>query len=158
MSEAPESAELGSADLERIMRMIPHRAPFLFLDRVHSIDKSKSAVGVKNVTSIEPHFAGHFPGRPIMPGVLIVEAMAQTAAVMVVDTLDMIDKGMLVYFMTVDKTRFRSPVVPGDVLELHVAVQRHKGSVWRFTGQGKVGDRLCAEAEFSAMIVDPDKA
>jgi 3-hydroxyacyl-[acyl-carrier-protein] dehydratase len=112
----------GAADLERIMRMIPHRAPFLMIDKVRDIEKGKSAVGVKNVTANEPHFAGHFPGRPIMPGVLIVEAMAQTAAVMVVETLDMIDKGMLVYFMTVDKTRFRAPVVPGDVLELHVVV------------------------------------
>jgi len=149
------SDSLGSADLDRIMRMIPHRAPFLFIDKVHSIDLGKSAVGVKNVTANEPHFAGHFPGRPIMPGVLIVEAMAQTAAALVVDTLDMIDKGMLVYFMTVDKTRFRAPVGPGDVLELHVSVQRHKGNVWKFNGQGMVGERKCAEAEFSAMIVDP---
>ena len=146
----------GTADLAKIMRMIPHRAPFLFLDSVRDIVNGESAVGMKNVTANEPHFAGHFPGKPIMPGVLIVEAMAQTAAVMVVETLGMIDRGMLVYFMTVDKTRFRSPVVPGDVLELHVTVQRHKGNVWRFTGKGMVGERLCAEAEFSAMIVDPD--
>jgi len=145
----------GLADLERIMRMIPHRAPFLMIDKVRDIEKGTSAIGVKNVTANEPHFAGHFPGKPIMPGVLIVEAMAQTAAVMVVETLDMIDKGMLVYFMTVDKTRFRAPVVPGDVLELHVSVQRHKGNVWRFAGRGMVDDRLCAESEFSAMIVDP---
>lgn len=145
----------GFADLERIMRMIPHRAPFLMIDKVRDIEKGKSAIGVKNVTANEPHFAGHFPGKPIMPGVLIVEAMAQTAAVMVVETLGMIDKGMLVYFMTVDKTRFRAPVVPGDVLELHVSVQRNKGNVWRFSGQGMVGDRRCAESEFSAMIVDP---
>lgn len=156
MSDNQDSAESGSADLAKIMRMIPHRAPFLFIDRVHSIDNGRSAVGVKNVTANEPHFAGHFPGRPIMPGVLIVEAMAQTAATMVVETLGMIDKGMLVYFMTVDKTRFRAPVGPGDVLELHVAVQRHKGTVWRFAGRGMVGERLCAEAEFSAMIVDPE--
>jgi 3-hydroxyacyl-[acyl-carrier-protein] dehydratase len=146
----------GTADLARIMRMIPHRAPFLFIDRVRDIVHGESAVGIKNVTANEPHFAGHFPGKPIMPGVLIVEAMAQTAAVMVVETLDMIDKGMLVYFMTVDKTRFRSPVTPGDIVELHVTVQRHKGNVWRFTGRGMIGDTLCAEAEFSAMIVDPD--
>ncbi len=150
------SDNAGSADLAKIMRMIPHRAPFLFIDKVHSIENGQSAIGVKNVTANEPHFAGHFPGKPIMPGVLIVEAMAQTAAVMVVETLNMIDRGMLVYFMTVDKTKFRAPVVPGDVLELHVTVQRHKGNVWRFTGRGIVGERLCAEAEFSAMIVDPD--
>jgi len=149
------SDSLGSADHAQILRMIPHRAPFLFIDTVHSIDKGKSAVGMKNVTANEPHFAGHFPSQPIMPGVLIVEAMAQTAAVLVVDTLDMIDRGMLVYFMTIDKTRFRAPVGPGDVLELHVSVQRHKGNVWRFTGRGMVGDRRCAEAEYSAMIVDP---
>jgi len=146
---------LGSADLAKIMRMIPHRAPFLFIDKVHSIANGVSAVGVKNVTANEPHFAGHFPDKPIMPGVLIVEAMAQTAAALVVETLDMIDKGMLVYFMTVDKTRFRAPVGPGDVLELHVEVQRHKGNVWRFSGRGIVDERLCAQADFSAMIVDP---
>ncbi len=145
----------GDADLERIMRMIPHRAPFLMIDKVRGIENGTRAVGIKNVSANEPHFAGHFPGKPIMPGVLIVEAMAQTAAVLVVNTLDMIDKGMLVYFMTVDKTRFRAPVVPGDVLELHVSVQRHKGNVWRFSGQGMVGDRRVAESEFSAMIVDP---
>ena len=91
-----------------------------------------------------------------MPGVLIIEAMAQTAAVLVVDTLDMVDQGKLVYFMTVDNTKFRKPVVPGDVLELHVAVQRHKGRVWRFHGEGRVGGVVCAEADFSAMIVDPE--
>ena len=153
---APQDGELASADLAKIMRMIPHRAPFLFIDRVHSIDPGKSAIGVKNVTANEPHFAGHFPGKPIMPGVLIVEAMAQTAATMVVETLGMIDKGMLVYFMTVDRTKFRAPVVPGDVLELHVNVQRHKRNVWRFDGRGVVAGTLCAEAEFSAMIVDPE--
>lgn len=146
-----------TADLEKIMRMIPHRPPFLFIDRVEGMENSVRAVGMKNVTANEPFFAGHFPGKPIMPGVLIVEAMAQTAAVLVVQTLDLIDKGRLVYFMTVDNTKFRAPVVPGDRLYLHVEVKRHKGPVWKFVGQGKVDDKLCAEAEFSAMIVDPNK-
>lgn len=146
------------ADLEKIMRMIPHRAPFLFIDRVVDIVEAKSAVGVKNVTMNEPFFAGHFPGKPIMPGVLIIEAMAQTAAVLVVQTLDLIDKDRLVYFMTLDRTKFRAPVVPGDQLKLNVEVERHKGMVWKFNGRGMVDDTLCAEANFSAMIVDRDDA
>lgn len=145
-----------TADLDRIKRMIPHRYPFLLIDKVRDIVDGESAVGIKNVTANEPFFQGHFPDRPIMPGVLIIEAMAQTAAVVVMQTLDMIDKGKLVYFMTVDKGRFRAPVVPGDVLELHVEVLRNKGSVWKFKGEGKVGDKVAAEAEFSAMIVDPE--
>ena len=157
MSEnTPPVNQVGAADIQRIMRMIPHRYPFLMIDAVRDIHLGVSAVGVKNVTVNEPHFTGHFPGKPIMPGVLIIEAMAQTAAVLVVDTLDMVDQGKLVYFMTVDNTKFRKPVVPGDVLELHVAVQRHKGRVWRFHGEGRVGGVVCAEADFSAMIVDPE--
>jgi len=128
-----------TADLDRIKRMIPHRDPFLMID-----------------SGDEYFFEGHFPGQPIMPGVLIVEAMAQTAAVLVVQTLDMVDQGKLVYFMTVDKTRFRAPVEPGAALELHVTVQRSKGRVWKFNGVGKVGEKTVAEAEFSAMIVDPE--
>ena len=155
MSEA-ESTELRVADLERIKRMIPHRYPFLLIDRVEQIAVNDSAVGIKNVTANEPHFQGHFPDKPVMPGVLIVEAMAQTAGVLVVDTLDMIDQGLLVYFMTLDKTRFRKIVAPGDVLELHVKILRGRGKIWKFWGEAKVGGEVAAEAEFSAMIITPD--
>ncbi len=133
--------------------MIPHRYPFLLIDRVESIRKNESAVGVKNVTNNEPFFQGHFPEKPIMPGVMIVEAMAQTAGVLVVDTLDMIDQDLLVYFMTLDNTRFRKLVVPGDVLELHVRIQRGRGKVWKFWGEGRVRGEMVAEAEYSAMII-----
>jgi 3-hydroxyacyl-[acyl-carrier-protein] dehydratase len=145
-----------SADLARIKRMIPHRYPFLLIDRVEDIYKGKSAVGVKNVTNNEPYFEGHFPDKPIMPGVMIVEAMAQTAGVLVVETLDMLDQGLLVYFMTLDKTRFRKLVEPGDVLELHVKILRGRGKVWKFWGDAKVGDEIVAEAEYSAMIITQD--
>ena len=145
----------STADRSRIERMIPHRDPFLMIDSVRDIVNGEQAVGVKAVTGEEYFFEGHFPGRPIMPGVLIVEAMAQTAAVLVVQTLDMVDQGKLVYFMTVDKTRFRAPVEPGATLELHVTVQRSKGRVWRFRGVAKVDGKDVAESECSAMIVDP---
>jgi 3-hydroxyacyl-[acyl-carrier-protein] dehydratase len=147
-------AETGTtADLARIKRMIPHRYPFLLIDRVENIRKSESAVGIKNVTNNEPFFQGHFPDKPIMPGVMIVEAMAQTAGVLVVETLGIIDQDLLVYFMTLDKTRFRKLVVPGDVLELHVQIQRGRGKVWKFWGEGHVRGETVAEAEYSAMII-----
>jgi len=154
---AEEGEELGVADVQRIKRMIPHRYPFLLIDRVKDISKGKSAIGVKNVTVNEEFFNGHFPDKPVMPGVLIIEAMAQTAGVLVVDTLGMIDKGLLVYFMTLDQTRFRNLVGPGDQLELHVSVIRGRGKVWKFWGEGKVDGKIVAEAEFSAMIIDPEK-
>ena len=148
--------DLRTADLERIKRMIPHRYPFLLIDRVDQIAVNESAVGIKNVTANEPHFQGHFPDKAVMPGVLIVEAMAQTAGVLVVETLDMIDQGLLVYFMTLDKTRFRRIVAPGDQLELHVKILRGRGKIWKFWGEAKVGGEVAAEAEFSAMIITPD--
>lgn len=152
-----EVTETGTtADLDRIKRMIPHRYPFLLIDRVDHIIKNTSAVGIKNVTNNEPHFQGHFPDKPIMPGVMIVEAMAQTAGVLVVETLEMIDQDLLVYFMTLDKTRFRKLVVPGDVLELHVRILRGRGKIWKFWGEGKVNGEIVAEAEYSAMIVTQD--
>ncbi len=147
-----------SADLARIKRMIPHRYPFLLVDRVEAIRAHESAVGIKNVTANEPFFQGHFPAEPVMPGVLIVESMAQTAAVLVVESLGRIDEDLLVYFMTIDKCRFRAKVVPGDVLELHVRVIRNRGNVYRFAGEARVAGRLAAEAEFSAMIIDEDDA
>ena len=154
--EGDRAAEvIEQIDIETIQRMIPHRYPFLMIDRVRQLRAHEGAIGVKNVSINEPFFAGHFPPQPIMPGVLIIEAMAQTAAVLVVHTLDMIDKGKLVYFMTVDNTKFRRKVVPGDVLELHVSVQRAKKNIWAFAGVGKVDGQVVAESEFKAMIVDP---
>ena len=155
MGEA-ETSELKEADLGRIKRMIPHRYPFLLIDHVKDIAVGDRAVGIKNVTANEPHFQGHFPDKPVMPGVLIVEAMAQTSGVLVVETLEMIDQGLLVYFMTLDKTRFRKIVAPGDVLELHVKILRGRGKIWKFWGEAKVDDEVAAEAEFSAMIITPD--
>ena len=141
-----------SADLALIYRCIPHRFPFLFVDKVHSIVPHKSAIGVKNVTFNEPHFQGHFPGVPIMPGVTIIEAMAQTSAVLVSLSLDLVDKNPLVYFMNIDGCKFRRMVVPGDVLSMHVTVKRGGGRVWKFHGQAMVEGELAAEAEFTAMI------
>jgi 3-hydroxyacyl-[acyl-carrier-protein] dehydratase len=147
---------LGQADILAIKRMIPHRYPFLMIDRVVNIDRGKSAVGVKMVTVNEPHFDGHFPVRPVMPGVLIVEAMAQTAAVLVVSSLDMTDDDSLVYFMSIEGAKFRQTVTPGDRLELHIAILRGRGKVWKFRGEARVDDMLAAEAEFTAMIMPRD--
>jgi 3-hydroxyacyl-[acyl-carrier-protein] dehydratase len=143
-----------SVGIERILDMIPHRYPFLMIDKVVEMVANESAVGIKNVTINEPHFQGHFPQRPVMPGVLIIEAMAQTAAVLVVRSLGPDAEGKLVYFMTIDSARFRKPVMPGDTLHVHVKRQRNRGSVWKFTGEAKVEGRLVAEAEFAAMLLD----
>ncbi|MBB5514720.1 3-hydroxyacyl-[acyl-carrier-protein] dehydratase [Rubricella aquisinus] len=140
--------------LNEIKRMIPHRYPFLLVDRVERIVLGESAVGIKNVTANEPHFNGHFPSKAVMPGVMIVEALAQTAAVMVVKTLDLIDKDMLVYFMTVDKCKFRRIVEPGDVLELHVQKIKARQKMWKFEGRGIVDGELACECEFAAMLAD----
>ncbi|MFT4782977.1 MAG: 3-hydroxyacyl-[acyl-carrier-protein] dehydratase [Paracoccaceae bacterium] len=140
------------ADLELIQRIIPHRYPFLLIDKVRDIVPNVSAVGVKNVTFNEPHFQGHFPGAPIMPGVMIVEAMAQTAAVMAGVTLGLADKNMLVYFMAIDSCKFRRKVVPGDVLELEVTVKRSGSKIWKFAGKASVGGEMAAQAEFTAMM------
>jgi len=157
MSVAIDPA-LGSADINAIKRMIPHRYPFLLIDRVVNIVAQEAAVGLKGVTVNEPHFEGHFPARPVMPGVLIVEAMAQTAAVLVVRTLGQYDSDRLVYFMSIDGAKFRSVVQPGEMLELHVQVLRGRSKVWKFHGEARVGDRLCAEADFTAMIMSPEDA
>lgn len=148
--------DLKRADVVRIKRMIPHRYPFLLIDAVEQIRTNDSAVGIKNVSVNEPHFEGHFPEKPVMPGVLIVEAMAQTAAVLVVETLGMIDQGLLVYFMTLDKARFRRIVAPGDQVRLHVKILRGRGKIWKFWGEAKVNGEIVAEAEFAAMIITPD--
>jgi 3-hydroxyacyl-[acyl-carrier-protein] dehydratase len=141
-------------DRQRVMEMIPHRDPFLMIDKVVDVVKNEGAVGIKNVSPDEYYFRGHFPARPVMPGVLIIEAMAQTAAVLVVHTLGPEAEGKLVYFMTVDNARFRKPVVPGDCLHVHVNKQRQRGNVWRFEGEAKVNGQLVAEAVFAAMILD----
>lgn len=148
------TADLASADIQLIQRILPHRYPFLLVDRVIDIDGTTSAVGLKNVSMNEPHFQGHFPGMPIMPGVTIIEAMAQTAAVMVGTTLNMADKEMKVYFMAIDKAKFRRKVIPGDVLRMNVTTLRGKpgGKVWRFGGVASVDGEMAAECEFTAMM------
>ena len=141
-------------DIQRIMEMIPHRHPFLMIDKVVDIVANECATGIKLVSINENYFQGHFPARPVMPGVLIIEAMAQTAAVLVVHTLGPGSEGKLVYFMSVDNARFRRPVFPGDRLDVHVVKQRNRGNVWKFEGRAKVGANLMAEAVFAAMILD----
>ncbi|WP_439148870.1 3-hydroxyacyl-ACP dehydratase FabZ [Sulfitobacter sp.] len=145
---------LPSADIQMIQRIIPHRYPFLLVDKVIDINGTQSAVGIKNVTMNEPHFQGHFPGMPIMPGVTIIEAMAQTSAVMVGVTLEMADKEMKVYFMAIDKCKFRRKVVPGDVLRMELTTLRGKpgGKVWKFGGVATVDGEMAAEVEFTAMM------
>lgn len=141
-------------DINQIKEMIPHRYPFLLIDRIIAHEPGESAVGLKNVTMNEPQFMGHFPQIPVMPGVLIIEAMAQTAAIVVVDTLENKSAGNLVYFMTIDEARFRKPVVPGDSMHIHVTKVQSRKTVWKFKGEARVGDKLCAEATFAAMIVE----
>ena len=143
-----------SIDLERIMELIPHRYPFLMIDKLINVIPGASAVGVKNVTVGEPYFQGHFPSRPVMPGVLIIEAMAQTAAVLVIHTLGVEAEGRLVYFLSVDAARFRKPVVPGDTLHIHVEKQYNRGNVWKFKGEARVGDTLMADATYAAMSME----
>ena len=147
-------SETTQIDIQRIMEMIPHRHPFLMIDKVVDVVANARATGVKNVSINENYFQGHFPARPVMPGVLIIEAMAQTAAVLVVHTLGPGSEGKLVYFMSVDNARFRRPVFPGDRLDVQVVKQRNRGNVWKFEGRAKVGDNLAAEAVFAAMILD----
>lgn len=143
-----------TADIQLIQSILPHRYPFLLVDKVHRIDGTSSAIGVKNVTMNEPHFQGHFPGTPIMPGVTIVEAMAQTAAVMVGTSLGLTDGNLLVYFMGIDGCKFRRKVIPGDVLEMKIETTRGKpgGKVWKFKGAATVDGEMAAEAEFTAMM------
>jgi 3-hydroxyacyl-[acyl-carrier-protein] dehydratase len=141
-------------DIERIMQMIPHRYPFLMIDRIVDVVADKSATGIKNVSINEHFFQGHFPRQAVMPGVLLIEAMAQTAAVLVVHTLGAAFEGKLVYFMSVDNCRFRRPVVPGDQLHVHVTKERNRGMIWKFAGEVKVDGNVVADATFAAMIRD----
>ncbi len=154
MDSTPTGETMPDIDILRVMELIPHRYPMLMVDRVVDVVPDVSAVGIKNVTVNEPAFQGHFPERPIMPGVLIVESMAQTAAVLVVQTLGKDSEGKLVYFMSIDSARFRRPVTPGDSMRIHVNKLQHRRNVWRFTGEAKVDGALCADATFAAMIMD----
>jgi 3-hydroxyacyl-[acyl-carrier-protein] dehydratase len=140
--------------IEQVKRLLPHRSPMLMIDRLSDIRSRESATGWKAVSINEPHFAGHFPDYAVMPGVLIVEAMAQAAGALVVHSLGLHDQQRLVYFMTIDRARFRRPVHPGALLRIPVRVLRHRGPVWRFEGKAYVGEDLCAEAEYSAMLTE----
>ena len=148
------SEDTKTINIEEIIKMIPHRYPFLLIDRVQDVVPKASATGIKNVTINEPFFPGHFPDKPIMPGVLIIESMAQTAAVLVVSGLGTETEGKLVYFMSVESARFRKPVIPGDQLEIKVKKRQMRGSVWKFDGQAYVQNILVAESGFTAMIAD----
>ena len=148
-------SEKQDVDISEIKRLIPHRFPFLFIDFVKSVRVGESAEGIKNVTINEPFFQGHFPDEPIMPGVLIIEALAQTAAVLVAKTLNAVDTDMLVYFMSMNNTKFRKIVKPGDTLRLIVKVTQSRRTVWKFYGEAFVGNDIVAETEFTAMMVDP---
>jgi 3-hydroxyacyl-[acyl-carrier-protein] dehydratase len=141
-------------DINEIKRLIPHRYPFLLIDCIVAIKLGESATGLKNVTINEPFFQGHFPTEPIMPGVLIIESLAQTAAILVVKTLNKIDHNMLVYFMTMNNTKFRKPVKPGDTLILLVTVTQSRRNVWKFHGEAQVSGEVVAESDFTAMMVD----
>ena len=145
---------IGVLDIARIMRSIPHRYPMLLIDRMEDVVPHISAVGIKNVSANEPFFQGHFPGHPVMPGVLIIESMAQTAAVLVVESLGPEAAGKVVYFMTIEGAKFRRPVVPGDQLRIHVTRERRRGSVWKFSAVARVDGVSVAEATYAAMIMD----
>ena len=147
-------SENSVIDIGKIVGMIPHRYPFLMIDRVTDLVLRESAIGHKNVTINEPHFQGHFPNKPIMPGVLIIESMAQTAAILVVESLGGVNENTLVYFMSVENAKFRQPVTPGDVLEIYIETKQNRGSVWKFNGIAKVNSNNVAEATFTAMIVE----
>ncbi len=149
--------QLPEIDIEGIMRLIPHRYPFLLVDRLTAIIPGESAVGIKNITMNEFFFPGHFPGHPVMPGVLIVEALAQTAGVLVMHSRGEDAHNEVVYFTSIENARFRRTVVPGDVLHLKVTKERHRGSIWKFSGHAMVGSELAAEAVFSAMIVKKER-
>jgi 3-hydroxyacyl-[acyl-carrier-protein] dehydratase len=155
MTEGSGTA-LETADIREILKLLPHRYPFLLVDRIIEIDGDDSAIGIKNVTANEPHFTGHFPENPIMPGVLLIEGMAQTAGA--ICTRKVNNGANLVYFMTIDNARFRKPVVPGDRVEFHVKKQKQRGNIWKFHCDAKVDGQLVAEADIGAMIVSKDDA
>ena len=152
-----EKGTLETLDIERILQLLPHRYPFLLVDRVIEMDGDDSAIGIKNVTFNEPHFTGHFPGKPVMPGVLIIEAMAQTAGAICLNKIGA-DSSALVFFMTIDNAKFRKPVVPGDRLEIHVKKQKQRGGIFKFACQAIVEGAKVAEAEVQAMVTVADAA
>ncbi|MEN2494432.1 MAG: 3-hydroxyacyl-[acyl-carrier-protein] dehydratase FabZ [Hyphomicrobiaceae bacterium hypho_1] len=155
MNDDPEQRkELASADISQLLKLLPHRYPFLLVDRMFDMYLDEAAVGMKNVTINEPFFQGHFPGFPVMPGVLIIEGLAQTAGALCVHNLGESHRPQLVYFMGIDRAKFRKPVVPGDQIFFHVRKLRSRGRAWRFAGEAKVDGKVVAEAEISAMIVD----
>jgi len=154
---ARDSASNATIDINEIMRRIPHRPPFLLVDRAENYVPSKSLTGIKCVTINEPFFVGHFPGAPVMPGVLIVEALAQTGALLMSKSWEVNPEGKIILFMSVDNCRFRTPVRPGDVLRLEVEVMRARTDVVKFSGKGMVGDKVAAQAEFAAMLVEAPK-
>ena len=151
------SEQKTDIDVTRIMEMIPHRYPFLMIDRMIKVVPDVSAVSIKNVSINEPFFQGHFPGHPVMPGVLIIESMAQTSGILVTQTMGAESEGKMVYFMSVEQARFRKPVTPGDSLLITVTKLQNRGPVWKFKGEAHVGKTLMAEATFTAMILDNDK-
>jgi 3-hydroxyacyl-[acyl-carrier-protein] dehydratase len=157
MNETAPTSTLATADIARVMKLLPHRYPFLMIDKIIDIDGDNSATGVKNVTINEPYFQGHFPNFPVMPGVLLIEAMAQTAGAICVANLGETYQPQLVYFMAIERAKFRKPVLPGDTVYFPVKKIRNRGPVWRFACEARVGGALVAEAEVSAMIVDPSK-
>ena len=144
---------LEAADIQEIMQALPHRYPFLLVDRIIDIDGDNSCIGIRNVTVNEPHFTGHFPSRPIMPGVLLIEGMAQTAGALCVLKAIADDSANLVYFMTIDKAKFRKPVIPGDRVEYHMTKLRNRKNIWWFGGKAVVDGTRVAEAEISAMLI-----
>ena len=152
-----DNNSLDSADILRIMELLPHRYPFLMIDKIVEMNGDESCIGIKNVTMNEPHFIGHFPGKPVMPGVLIIEAMAQTAGALCVSAREQFGPPSVVYFMTIDKAKFRKPVVPGDVVEIHVKKIRNRATIWKFACEAKVDGVKVAEAEVSAMLVGDDE-
>lgn len=154
MAEGDDKTKLETADIATVMKLLPHRYPFLLVDRMYDMKGDESCVGLKNVTMNEPFFQGHFPQFPVMPGVLIIEGLAQTAGALCVHSLGEGYKAELVYFMGIDKAKFRKPVVPGDQLHYHVKKIRNRGRVWRFAGEARVNDQVAAEAEISAMLAD----
>lgn len=158
MNESGEIVRPDRMEASDIMKLLPHRYPFLLVDRIVDMDGDRSAIGIKNVTANEPYFQGHFPGNPVMPGVLLIEGMAQTAGALCMRFIDEFEEPPLVYFMAIDKARFRRPVIPGDTVHYHVEKMRSRGRVWRFKARAIVDRNLVAEAEVSAVIVDSIEA
>ena len=154
MSADGNAAAQTDIEIREILARIPHRYPFLLIDRAEDYRPGESIVGIKCVTFNEPFFQGHFPGNPVMPGVLIIEALAQTGAVLMSKSLDVDVEGKAIMFMSVDEARFRQPVRPGDVLRMHVEVLKHRGDIYKFKGRALVGDKVVAQAEFAAMVVE----